>query len=655
MACNKCNPCSQQPCIESHNCECELFLSSDCVDNFTEDLTCSGILKGQTLTETIVQLDAYICERFGSVENFFKLVNVGGGAQIYKGISILGEKELRTLVDSNLINIVQGTNDITISVDESALNTFIEANQKTYSVANVGTGANIYKDATIVSNNTQFNLRKINTGNSGTGETILKTQVENTNDISIIGKTLVSNTLNITSTNDEIAIEIPTSLDIPALIVNSAYIGDEELGTLSKPFKTIQGALDAYVGTGGKGTILSPTDPELIGSVIRIQKGSGEYGFEGDFNYKDVNISLEEGTRIAHLNTSFSDWLIDTTVFDDTETVTIDIDLKKDSAIFCYKNGLRNRGTSVGAYNFQISQIISLTGTGLFAQNVDNNTTEIYTLIDSGSANASGYINDGNLTFNIIGVSLSAINQRVLDLGGNSRIMMENVNLTSNNTSVSINPLFKSFNLSGGEITIDNSTIIIRGGTRNGGIYLLNSGTYTPKISMNNCLLIGTAVSYFKNTGTTFVDINLVGVTTRLFGVTNIIETAHVLPSRLNTVVRNCVFENGIIPENVDLTSGNTISVINTIGADLVENLRVYTSKSAAVTAGLVSGSKFLSKNTIAAGTFVTGIEYKILTIGTTDFTLIGATSNTVGLYFTATGVGTGTGTASLIRVDIAI
>ena len=48
----------------------------------------------------------------------------------------------------------------------------------------------------------------------------------------------------------------------------------------------------------------------------------------------------------------------------------------------------------------------------------------------------------------------------------------------------------------------------------------------------------------------------------------------------------------------------------------------------------------------ITAGSFVVGNAYKIVTVGTTDFTLIGAVSNTVGLIFTATGVGTGTGTA---------
>jgi len=47
------------------------------------------------------------------------------------------------------------------------------------------------------------------------------------------------------------------------------------------------------------------------------------------------------------------------------------------------------------------------------------------------------------------------------------------------------------------------------------------------------------------------------------------------------------------------------------------------------------------------AGTFVIGRQYKITTVGTTDFTLIGASVNTVGTDFTATGIGAGTGTAT--------
>jgi hypothetical protein len=49
----------------------------------------------------------------------------------------------------------------------------------------------------------------------------------------------------------------------------------------------------------------------------------------------------------------------------------------------------------------------------------------------------------------------------------------------------------------------------------------------------------------------------------------------------------------------------------------------------------------------VTAGSFVTGRSYTILTVGSTDFTAIGAASNTKGVTFTATGAGTGTGTAT--------
>jgi hypothetical protein len=51
------------------------------------------------------------------------------------------------------------------------------------------------------------------------------------------------------------------------------------------------------------------------------------------------------------------------------------------------------------------------------------------------------------------------------------------------------------------------------------------------------------------------------------------------------------------------------------------------------------------------AGSFVVGQQYKIVSVGSTSFTSIGASANTVGTIFTATGVGTGSGTASIVWV----
>ena len=63
-----------------------------------------------------------------------------------------------------------------------------------------------------------------------------------------------------------------------------------------------------------------------------------------------------------------------------------------------------------------------------------------------------------------------------------------------------------------------------------------------------------------------------------------------------------------------------------------------------------VIGTVFTATNngveTINAGSFVIGNAYYISAPGTTDFTLIGASDSNIGTTFTATGVGTGTGTA---------
>ena len=124
--CNHNNTTTTEICQECESTGCKVFLTTDCV-TLSEDLSCSNILKGQTLSETIRQLDAYICTKFNSIPNFFELINAGTtGARVYKGVNMLGKKELRRLVDSNLINIGEGTNDITISVDEVALAAFIE-------------------------------------------------------------------------------------------------------------------------------------------------------------------------------------------------------------------------------------------------------------------------------------------------------------------------------------------------------------------------------------------------------------------------------------------------------------------------------------------------------------------------------------------------
>jgi len=76
--------------------------------------------------------------------------------------------------------------------------------------------------------------------------------------------------------------------------------------------------------------------------------------------------------------------------------------------------------------------------------------------------------------------------------------------------------------------------------------------------------------------------------------------------------------------------------------SDAVATFRKYTFDISSTT-NSVSGKDSI---VVTAGNFVTGYQYEIISVGTTDFTAIGASGNTVGVTFTATGVGSGTGTA---------
>lgn len=70
-----------------------------------------------------------------------------------------------------------------------------------------------------------------------------------------------------------------------------------------------------------------------------------------------------------------------------------------------------------------------------------------------------------------------------------------------------------------------------------------------------------------------------------------------------------------------------------------------YTSTNPITLAGAVPDTTASVSTTPSITALITGTRYQIVTVGDTDFTLIGAASNTVGVEFTATGPGVGTGT----------
>ena len=112
------------------------------------------------------------------------------------------------------------------------------------------------------------------------------------------------------------------------------------------------------------------------------------------------------------------------------------------------------------------------------------------------------------------------------------------------------------------------------------------------------------------------------------------------LTSTTTTPASTQTYTNGTTP--VDILISPATSTIRK-----VNGLLIYERDTLAKIIKIYSVDATPTTGLITAGAFVAGNDYQIVSVGTTDFTLIGASANTVGVIFTATGVGTGTGTAA--------
>lgn len=102
--------CNKYP---NNNCN-EKDTSTNCFLYTGDDLECSNIKKNTLLNDVIFRLDKFICDKFQEVKEFFSIINIGLGAKIFKGLNLIGEKELRTISTNqpNRVDIVEGVSEI---------------------------------------------------------------------------------------------------------------------------------------------------------------------------------------------------------------------------------------------------------------------------------------------------------------------------------------------------------------------------------------------------------------------------------------------------------------------------------------------------------------------------------------------------------------
>jgi hypothetical protein len=645
MSCN-CNQqtnynlCNPKPCQEPQDCSCPTILSTDCVTYGGNDLECSGIVTGQTLTETIEQLDTFICEKVDDITNALTLKNIGAGAKVYKGDDLLGRKELRTIESStDIITVTEATNTIQINIDEDILNNFIEENQKTYSVANVGADplrVNVYKDSTIVGDNTQFNFRSVVTENLGTGKSFLRDIQQNTDELNVRVKTLVSDNLTITSTDEEVRIETPMTASIPALYVNDLYqptyqewlsensaqnagvpvAGFEFIGkgTLAVPFtntyvytlgapatppvitanSAIQNALDgdtvySYVGAG---TRLSP---DKVGQTIIVQNNNTNYIFTGNFNYSKLDLQIQ-----GFVSTTTTGYLVDLDdplYFNTSDRVTIF--LTEDSQLILAGDGFNNTGTNIATNNNTISKIVKLLGEGSIE--CFENTSPLTKYVINADINQTGYYNDGLWQFEI-GCSINAEFQGLIQTGGIAKVVSFGGKFRTGNTFSSVNTDLKAFYLKGGFISFDNNSSVVFYGNlptiRTQGFSLIQTGSFIPNLSMSKCSIFGNVEKLFvkETTGSALINVADSGDNLDLFTI-EVFDSPNLWSVKFK---HNYIASGNIDFTKVDLTQGNTVSSVNFIGNNVIETLTAHTDRAAALLAGRPLYSAYLKTSGVA-------------------------------------------------------
>lgn len=630
---NPCGTCNPTPCTPQ-DCSCPITdLSTSCVLYTGDDLACSGILSNQILTDVITQLDAFICEVRDELILMFTLVNIGTGAKVFKGIDSLGRKQLRTITKTgDLIVVTENANEIDVTIDEDALEDFVQTNQLTYSVDNIGGGVEIYKDSTIVGDNEQFNLR-----------------------------TIVSDTLEVTEDGDNVRVEQADESGIPQFIVNSDYLGVTELGTEVKPFKNLQNALDAYVGNG-----VSNKVPENLGTLIRVRKDVNT--FVGSLTYAGLNVIIENGATLSSNPTTGtflcdvdSDATLPTNInysmlnFSDTDTLDISITVEKGGNIQLQKRFIKNRGNNInlggangkivrfsgdtsGVYKIAEVSVVSPSAESIFSLNEDNQ---------------AGFFNDG-LENVIVSGTVQGFNSQLAYVGLNSKMSVNDCTLQFGEGATPFNINTIPIKINGGQVVCDN--VSINNPTNLVNVVSLETETAVGGTFIASESKLGDNPEYvFANddTGATTSCVLTLDKCTNTATVGDAFLKSFMASGIWNVRITDCNFNDWKVDDTkIKLIPGS----LNTLGGNVVETLAEYASKALAVIGGLFTGCAFVNRKVITTGAFIAGVEYKISNIGNTDFTLIGASANTVGLYFTATGVGGGTtGTADLIIRDIVI
>jgi len=329
--------------------------------------------------------------------------------------------------------------------------------------------------------------------------------------------------------------------------------------------------------------------------------------------------------------------------FATTKSTEINLLLNENSLLFLNKNGFKLVGCNSSVFNQK--KFLNIKGAG---ELVLSGSVESYKLFEV-DVNNLQYVNGyhGHL---YVGCKISTNRGVLIDMRGNSLAYIESRRVTILNdpasaTITNSNKVISLYNLASLNIV---DSLVYYNNTPTV-IYEEVVAMYdTSKLNILNSTFYGTSNYFIKNYSV------LTKPTVNIDFIKSYINTQNSLATTVGTTWDTIKINNSLFTStSINYSNTKLIpSSINYFNNQVVEVLSTYASRAEAVIYGLTSGCSFINKKTVNAGSFLIGAEYKITSLGTTDFTTIGASSNTVDTYFTAIGEGTGTGTASYYTRD---
>lgn len=238
-----CNKCKK----EKNHCGCTK-IDAKCVVYKGECLENLDFCSPKDVEEIIKIIDSIIGEIYLSIDKFFVGLNVGLGAEVYKGKSPLGFEEFKTLTSNISINITEAENTLNFSIDEDWLTDFITNIVSQYTTNIASQDGSIIVDNTSDPKNIEINPIIFNSTN---------------NSININSTTTGGGQRRINFNVDEGFIEdIVLSLLPPPPVIPTI----SNVGTGADVYKGLNGTINEFRGITTN--ITQPTNPGLLSGTI---------------------------------------------------------------------------------------------------------------------------------------------------------------------------------------------------------------------------------------------------------------------------------------------------------------------------------------------------------------------------------------------------